>query len=57
VAGGERIISEFYKKIYKGRIPGKFKQKKFSKVWMRERKKLLVLYFLAIIGLATLVFI
>lgn len=57
VAGGERIISEFYKKIYKGRVPGKFKQKEFSKIWIRKRKKLLVLYFLDIAGLIALVFI
>lgn len=57
VAGGERIISEFYKKIFRGRIPGKFKQKEFNKIWMKQRKKLLVLYFLDIIGLIILVFI
>lgn len=57
VAGGERIISEFYKKIFRGRVPGKFKQKKFNKTWKKQRKKLLLLYFLDIIGLVILVFI
>jgi hypothetical protein len=57
IAGGERIISEFYKKIFRGRIPGKFKQKEFNQIWMKQRKKLLALYFLDIIGLIILVFI
>jgi hypothetical protein len=57
VAGGERIISEFYKKIYKGRIPGKFKEKELNKTWARDRKKLLILYFLNIAGLIALVFV
>lgn len=57
IAGGERIISEFYKKIFRGRIPGKFKQKEFNKIWMKQRKKILVLYFLNIIGLITFAFI
>ena len=30
-AGGERILSEFYKKIFQGRIPGTFKQRKLDK--------------------------
>lgn len=60
VAGGGRIISGFYKKIFKGKIPGKFKQfkqKEFNKIWIKQRKKLLVLYLLDIIGLVILVFI
>ncbi len=57
VAGGERIVSEFYKKIYKGRVPGKFKSEEFNKVWMKEREKLLVLYFLDIAWLLALFFI
>ena len=57
LAGGERIVSEFYKKIYRGRIPGKFKIKKINKSWIKERKKILYLYFLNIIGLLTLIVI
>ncbi len=57
ITGGERIISEFYKKIFRGRIPGKFKQKEFNKIWVKQRKKLLVLYFIDIIGLIILAFI
>jgi len=56
VAGAERIISEFYKKIFRGRIPGKFKEKEFNKMWVKQRKKLLVLYFFDIVGLITLIF-
>lgn len=54
IAGGERIISEFYKKIFRGRIPGKFKQKEFNKTWQDKRKSLLFLYVLDIIGLVFL---
>ena len=57
IAGGERIISEFYKKIFRGRIPGKFKQKEFNKIWQDKRRLLLFLYALDIIGLVVLVFI
>ncbi|MFA6000020.1 MAG: hypothetical protein WC783_03530 [Candidatus Paceibacterota bacterium] len=56
-AGGERIISEFYKKIFRGRIPGKFQQKEFNKTWEEKRKLLLFLYVLDIIGLAVLIFV
>ena len=57
IAGGERIISEFYKKIFRGRVPGKFKQKEFSSKWIKERKKLLLLYVLDILGLIILIFV
>lgn len=56
-AGGERILSELYKKIFRGRIPGKFKEKEFNKTWREKRKLLLFLYALDIIGLVVLVFI
>jgi hypothetical protein len=56
-AGGERIISEFYKKIFRGRIPGKFKDKEFNKTWQNKRKLLLFIYGLNIIGLIILIFI
>lgn len=44
ITGGERIISEFYKKILKGRIPGKFKKTEINKNWERRRRWLLVFY-------------
>ncbi|NHK32446.1 MAG: hypothetical protein FK730_13915 [Asgard group archaeon] len=57
IAGGERIISEFYKKIVRGRVPGKFKQKEFNEIWMRQRKNLLFLYAFNIIGLVNLILV
>lgn len=56
VAGGERIISEFYKKIFMGRVPGKFNLKEFNEDWKNKRKQLLILYLADIIGLAFLIF-
>lgn len=56
IAGGERIISEFYKKIYKGRIPGKFKEKELNSNWRKKRKLLLILYVANIIGLIIIFF-
>ncbi len=56
IAGGERIISEFYKKILWGRVPGKFKEKRFNKNWQNKRKLLLFLYAFDIIGLIILFF-
>jgi hypothetical protein len=55
IAGGERIISEFYKKIFRGRVPGKFKQKEYNKIWKKHREKLLILYALNIYGLVYLI--
>lgn len=57
IAGGERIASEFYKKILRGRIPGKFKQVEFNENWKNKRKQLLFLYVADIIGLIFLFFI
>lgn len=56
IAGGERILSEFYKKIYKGRVPGKFKKIEINNSWRIKRKKILYLYFLNISGLIGLLF-
>lgn len=55
-AGGERIVSEFYKKILKGRIPGKFKEKEFDSKWLSKRKFLLPFYVLNIISIISLYF-
>ncbi len=45
IFGGERIVSEFYKKILMGRIPGKFKDTlPQNKFWEQKRKWLLPLY-------------
>jgi len=57
IGGGERIISEFYKKIIKGRVPGKFKSKTFDQAWQGKRWKILIPYFVAIAGLILLCFI
>ena len=55
VFGFERIVSEFYKKIYKGRIPGKFKEDSNKNLlWQRKREKLLYLYAADIIALLIL---
>jgi hypothetical protein len=55
VPGFERIISEFYKKIYRSKIPGKFKQT-LSKdsIWFKQRKKLLFAYALNVLVLLSL---
>ncbi|MCS7092680.1 MAG: hypothetical protein NZM26_05035, partial [Patescibacteria group bacterium] len=44
VFGGERIVSECYKKIVRGRIPGKFKTAKRNEAWRRLRVALLPIY-------------
>lgn len=47
VWGGERLISEFYKKIMKGNIPGKFKadtSHRRNEMWATQRVNLLVPY-------------
>lgn len=55
--GGERIISEYYKKILRGNIPGKFKRDvhhHISHAWKEKRKILLVPYLLCLSGLVFL---
>lgn len=55
VPGGERIVSEFYKKIYRSKIPGKFKESlPPNKAWQKARHKLLWVYALNITALAVL---
>lgn len=54
IAGGERVVSEFYKKIYGGRVPGKFKSKKHDQNWLVQRKKVLLLYAINIVLLIAL---
>ena len=44
VAGAERIVSEFYKKILRGRVPGKFQKKELNTSWQYKRKWLLIPY-------------
>ena len=56
-AGGERMISEFYKKILKGRIPGKFKETRLNGNWRTKRKWLLPFYAASVIGIIVLVYI
>ena len=55
IAGGERILSEFYKKIFKGRIPGKFKQIEHNEAWKEKRSWVLVMYAANIIGIVFLI--
>jgi hypothetical protein len=55
IAGGERIVSEFYKKIFRGRIPGKFKQIEFNENWKEKRKWPLIIYWVDIIGIVLLI--
>lgn len=57
--GGERIISEFYKKILNGKIPGKFKRDvrhHIKHVWKEKRRFLLIPYTMTIIALLTLIY-
>lgn len=55
VPGGERIISESYKKIVKGKIPGKFKSSlKRNKKWLERRKNILYLYGLNVASIVLL---
>ncbi|MBP9771790.1 MAG: hypothetical protein KBD16_02605 [Candidatus Pacebacteria bacterium] len=57
IFGGERIVSEFYKKILMGRVPGKFKETlPESKRWKQSRRWLLLLYLANITLLVMLVF-
>jgi hypothetical protein len=55
IAGGERILSEFYKKIFKGRIPGKFKHIELNEYWKVKRKWILVAYIANVIVLVFLI--
>lgn len=55
--GGERIISECYKKILSGHTPGKFKVNAnyhLKRSWEKERKILLILYLLSLSFIALL---
>jgi hypothetical protein len=56
--GGERLISEFYKKILNGKIPGKFKRDIHHHIkhsWKVERKILLIPYTMTVVALLTLI--
>jgi len=56
IIGGERIISEFYKKILCGKIPGKFRDDLLlNHNWKQARKKLLPLYFLSVVAIILLI--
>lgn len=57
IAGGERIISEFYKKILRGKVPGKFNLKTYSKPWQNARRWLLPIYAANIALLISLIFV
>ncbi len=54
IAGAERIISECYKKIIRGRIPGKFKTKVLNTPWQRKRRWVLIPYFMSVLALLLL---
>jgi len=55
IFGFERIISEFYKKIYRGRTPGKFSEHlNRNLIWKRKRHGLLYLYAFDIVSLLIL---
>lgn len=58
IFGFERILSEFYKKIYNGKIPGKFSKKITKNSWWLENRKRLVLpsYIANIILLISMLF-
>lgn len=56
IAGGERIVSEFYKKILNGKVPGKFKSKSYNTRWKSVRKRLLPLYGISVVLLSSLIF-
>ncbi len=58
IFGGERIVSEFYKKILMGRVPGKFKETlPKNQFWSQHRKWLLFVYVANIVLLVVLLFI
>lgn len=42
IFGFERILSEFYKKIYNGKLPGKFNKKIKQNIWWLANRKSLV---------------
>lgn len=57
--GGERIISEFYKKILTGHIPGKFKRDIHHHIkhsWKVKRKYLLIPYAMTIVAFLVLIY-
>jgi hypothetical protein len=54
VAGGERILSEFYKKILRGSVPGKFRAAQIDRNWQDRRRYVLILYGLNIAALLAL---
>jgi len=54
MGGGERVISECYKKIIRAKVPGKFKVdniRKPNKEWESKRKYILVPYFFSLIAI------
>lgn len=53
--GGERVVSECWKKVIKGKVPGKFK-KEINPEWRKKRKMLLVPYAISF-GLFILLFL
>lgn len=58
VAGGERILSECYKKILNGREPGKFKKKlPIKKGWKHNRWTILPIYTLDLTLIFLLLFV
>lgn len=58
IFGGERIVSEFYKKILMGRIPGKFKDTlPQDTYWTKKRKWLLPVYVANLLSLFWLAFL
>ncbi len=55
IFGFERILSEFYKKIYNGKIPGKFaKRNKQNQWWVSNRKRLIIPSYISNIILLTI---
>lgn len=57
IAGAERIVSEFYKKILHGRIPGKFRRVPINTHWQQSRHLVLYAYAADVVALAMLHFI
>lgn len=57
VFGGERVLSETWKKILLGRVPGKFREEAIDEEWRRRRRRLLLPYALILIGIAVLYFV
>lgn len=60
IFGGERVLSEFYKKIFRDRAPGKFKNDKHHHIkygWKARRIGILLLYFADVAGLLIIAFL